>query len=81
MILNTPIDMHLHLREGDMLKNVLPYTTKQFAAAVIMPNLVPPVDNKNRLFEYKNEILENSENFTPLMNIFRKNLVKMNFWI
>ena len=72
MILNTPIDMHLHLREGEMLKNVLPYTQNQFAAAVIMPNLVPPVDNKERLLEYKEEILLNSENFTPLMNIFMK---------
>jgi len=72
MILNTPIDMHLHLREGDMLKNVLPHTQNQFAAAVIMPNLVPPVDNKERLLKYKEEILKNSENFTPLMNIFMK---------
>ncbi len=72
MILNTPIDMHLHLREGEMLKNVLPYTQNQFAAAVIMPNLVPPVDNKERLLEYKEEILLNSENFTPLTNVFMK---------
>ena len=72
MILNTPIDMHLHLRENGMLKNVLPYTQNQFAAAVIMPNLVPPVDNKDRLINYKKEILANSENFTPLMNIFMR---------
>ena len=72
MILNTPIDMHLHLREGKILKNVIPYTTNQFAAAVIMPNLVPPVDNRERLESYKAEILENSENFTPLMNLFMR---------
>ena len=72
MILNTPIDMHLHLREGKILRDVLPYTNKQFAAAVIMPNLVPPVDNKERLLYYKEEILKNSENFTPLMNIFMR---------
>jgi len=72
MILNTPIDMHLHLREGKILKDVLPHTTNQFAAAVIMPNLVPPVDNKERLLAYKEEILKNSENFTPLMNIFMR---------
>jgi len=72
MILNTPIDMHLHLREGKILKDVLPYTTNQFAAAVVMPNLVPPVDNRERLESYKSEILENSENFTPLMNIFMR---------
>ena len=72
MTLNTPIDMHLHLREGEMLKTVLPYSAKQFAAAVIMPNLVPPVDNKNRLIDYKEEIVQNSDNFTPLMNVFMK---------
>jgi len=72
MILNTPIDMHLHLREGKILKDVIPYTTNQFAAAVIMPNLVPPVDNKERLQSYRAEILENSENFTPLMNLFMR---------
>ena len=72
MILNTPIDMHLHLRSGKMLKSVLPYTQNQFAAAVIMPNLVPPVDNKERLISYKEEILQNSEDFTPLMNVFMR---------
>jgi len=72
MILNTPIDMHLHLREGKILKDVLPHTANQFAAAVIMPNLVPPVDNKERLLAYKEEILKNSENFMPLMNIFMR---------
>ena len=72
MILNTPIDMHLHLREGKILKDVIPYTTNQFAAAVIMPNLIPPVDNREKLESYKAEILENSENFTPLMNLFMR---------
>jgi dihydroorotase len=72
IILNTPIDMHLHLREGDMLKNVIDFSSSQFAAAVIMPNLVPPVDNKERLNSYKKEILNNSTNFKPLMNIFMR---------
>ena len=72
IILDTPIDMHLHLREGKMLKDVLPYTVNQFAAAVVMPNLVPPVDNRERLESYRNEILQNSENFTPLMNLFMR---------
>jgi len=72
MILNSPIDMHLHLREGKILKDVLPFSENQFAAAVIMPNLVPPVDNKERLLSYRQEILENSNNFKPLMNIFMR---------
>ena len=72
MVLNTPIDMHLHLREGDMLKNVISYSAEQFAAAVIMPSLVPPVDNRERLESYKKEIEENSTDFTPLMNLFMR---------
>ena len=72
IILDTPIDMHLHLREGKMLKDVIDYSVNQFAAAVIMPNLIPPVDNKERLKSYKEEILNNSNNFTPLMNLFMR---------
>jgi dihydroorotase len=72
MKLISPIDMHLHIREGEMLKKVLPWSEKYFSAAVIMPNLIPPVDNKDRLINYKNEILENSNNFKPLMNLFMR---------
>ncbi len=74
--LNTPIDMHLHLREGKMLKEVISYTANQFAAAVIMPNLVPPVDNMEKLENYKNEILQNSRDFKPLMNVFMREYTK-----
>ena len=41
--LHSPLDMHLHLRDGDMLKLVAPLSSASFAGAVIMPNLVPPV--------------------------------------
>ncbi len=43
MIIISPVDGHLHVRDKEMLKNVLPYSASQFVAAVIMPNLVPPV--------------------------------------
>ncbi|MEO1941948.1 MAG: dihydroorotase [Campylobacterales bacterium] len=70
--LDTPIDMHLHLREGKLLKDVLQWSAEQFAAGVIMPNLVPPVDNMDRLRKYRKEILENlkEKQFTPLMTLF-----------
>jgi len=76
IVLNTPVDMHLHLREGKMLRDVIPYTYNQFAAAVVMPNLVPPVDNMDRLLSYKEEILNNSKEFTPLMNLFMREYSK-----
>ena len=38
-----PDDWHLHLRDGDVLASVAPHTARQFARAIIMPNLVPPV--------------------------------------
>ena len=43
LTLRRPDDWHLHLRDGAMLKGVLPETARHFARAIIMPNIVPPV--------------------------------------
>lgn len=43
-----PDDWHVHLRDGAMLKAVLPFTSAQFARGIIMPNLVPPPDDGRR---------------------------------
>ncbi len=70
--LSTPLDMHLHLREGAMLRLVAPFSAAQFAGAVIMPNLVPPVDNADRLARYRAEIEAATAPypFLPLMTLF-----------
>ena len=41
--LRRPDDWHVHLRDGEALATVLPFTARQFARAIVMPNLVPPV--------------------------------------
>ena len=71
--IQNPIDMHLHIRQGEMLKKVLPETTKQFSGAVVMPNTVPPITSLERVLNYKKEILECDKNFTPLMDVFLQN--------
>ena len=43
LTLRRPDDWHVHLRDGDMLRAVAPFTARQFGRAIIMPNLVPPV--------------------------------------
>lgn len=70
--LNSPIDMHLHLREGAMLECVTPLSSEHFSAAIIMPNLVPPVDNLERLLQYRQEIVaaQGGHVFDPLMMLF-----------
>ncbi len=70
--LNSPLDMHLHLRDGDMLKTVAPLSAHSFAAAVVMPNLVPPVTTVEAVNAYKGRILEaiGDETFKPLMTLF-----------
>ena len=70
--IDSPLDMHLHLRQGEILKQVLPFTASSFAGAVIMPNLVSPVDDKEKLFRYLKEITSQCENeiFKPYMTLF-----------
>jgi dihydroorotase len=72
--LKAPLDMHLHLRDDDMLKNIAIYSAKDFSGGVIMPNLVPPITTKQQLLDYKSRILKaiDGENFTPYMTLFFK---------
>ncbi len=72
--LNTPLDMHIHFREGDMLRNVAPLSAETFSGGVIMPNLVPPVDNLKRLNQYEQEIRDTLKGyvFEPFMTLFMK---------
>ncbi|MFC5051921.1 dihydroorotase [Rubritalea spongiae] len=68
----SPLDMHLHLRDGDMMKLVTPLTAETFSGAVIMPNLVPPVDSLELLLAYKKRILSSlgGHQFDPYMMLF-----------
>ena len=70
--LNSPLDMHLHLRDKEMLEVVAPLTAKSFSWAVIMPNLVPPVKTVEDVRNYKERILKasNGEKFNPYMTVF-----------
>ena len=51
LTLRRPDDWHLHLRDGDALRAVLPFTARQFARAVVMPNLKPPVTTVQGILE------------------------------
>jgi dihydroorotase len=66
--------MHLHLRDGDMLKNIAKCSAKDFAGALIMPNLTPSITTIQAVKEYKERIKEacQNENFTPYMTLFFK---------
>jgi len=70
--LNEPLDMHLHLRDADMLKLVGPLTSTTFSGALIMPNLVPPITTKEALLSYKQRIKEacKEDNFEPFNTFF-----------
>lgn len=73
-VLKSPLDMHLHLREAEMLSLVAPLSAETFAGAVIMPNLVPPVDSLARVKAYKKDILHSMghSHFEPYMTTFFK---------
>ncbi|MEO0329370.1 MAG: dihydroorotase [Pseudomonadota bacterium] len=68
-----PDDWHLHLRDGDMLKAVLPHTAEHFSRAIIMPNLVPPVVTTQDAKSYRARIMgamPAGKTFTPLMTLY-----------
>lgn len=73
LTIRRPDDWHLHLRDGEMLKAVLPETTRHFARAIIMPNLVPPVVTAEHAIAYRERIMAavpKGAAFTPLMTLY-----------
>jgi dihydroorotase len=76
LTITQPDDWHLHIRTGEALKSVLPFTVKQMGRAIIMPNLKNPITNLEKAKKYHQEIIsalpENSL-FQPLMTIYLTN--------
>ena len=70
LIINKPDDMHLHLREGELLGFVLKDTAKQFARAIVMPNLKLPVTTVNLARNYYDAIKSFGYDFQPLMTLY-----------
>ena len=71
LTIRRPDDWHVHLRDGDMLRTVVPYTARQFARAIVMPNLAPPVTKVAAAAEYRDRILAAAgPDFTPLMTCY-----------
>ena len=67
-----PDDWHVHLRDGEILKSVAPFTAAQFGRAVVMPNLVPPVTTALQALDYRKRIEDavKGHQFTPLMTCY-----------
>ncbi|HEX3953938.1 MAG TPA: dihydroorotase [Stellaceae bacterium] len=73
LTIRRPDDWHVHFRDGAMLRTVLPYTARQFARAIVMPNLVPPVTDVASARAYRDRIvaaMPAGANFTPLMTCY-----------
>jgi dihydroorotase len=73
LVIRRPDDWHVHLRDGDMLRAVAPYTARQFARAIVMPNLAPPVTSVAKAEAYRARILDAlpaGSGFTPLMTLY-----------
>jgi dihydroorotase len=71
LTIRRPDDWHLHLRDGAMLEAVAPYSARQFARAIIMPNLVPPVTTVDSASAYRERIRAAAgPDFEPLMTCY-----------
>ena len=73
LTITRPDDWHLHLRDGEALAAVLPHTARQFARAIVMPNLKPPVTTVDQAAAYRDRIvaaLPAGASFEPLMTLY-----------
>jgi dihydroorotase len=73
LTIRKPDDWHLHVRDGEMLKAVMPFTAKHFGRAILMPNLVPPVRTAADGVAYRERVmaaLPAGSTFTPLMTLY-----------
>lgn len=73
LTIRRPDDWHVHLRDNDLLKGVVPYTARQFARAIVMPNLSPPMTDVAGVAAYRDRILAarpEGSDFTPLMTLY-----------
>lgn len=73
LTITKPDDFHLHLRDGAALESIVNHTAVQFARAIIMPNLKPPVVTTELAREYRERILasvDEQTNFEPLMTLY-----------
>jgi dihydroorotase len=76
LTIRRPDDWHVHLRDGAMLEAVAPWTARQFARAIVMPNLAPPVTKAEAASAYRRRImaaLPEGADFTPLMTCYLTN--------
>lgn len=73
LTIRRPDDWHVHLRDRDVLAGVAPYTSRQFARAIVMPNLSPPMTDVSGVAAYRDRILAalpQGSDFTPLMTLY-----------
>ena len=73
LTITRPDDWHLHVRDGDALKAVVPHSAAQFGRALIMPNLRPPVTTAEMAAAYRKRILDAvpaGRNFEPVMSLY-----------
>ncbi|TXG55137.1 hypothetical protein EZV62_020393 [Acer yangbiense] len=73
LTITQPDDWHLHLRDGDLLKAIVPHSASHFGRAIVMPNLKPPITTTAAAVVYRDFILKalpSDSNFTPLMTLY-----------
>ena len=73
LTITRPDDWHLHVRDGAVLKDIVPHTARTFGRAIIMPNLMPPVTNTEQALSYRQRIMQAipaDSTFQPLMTLY-----------